>query len=529
MDVCRGLDRHDPGPARRDDGPLPGPGMVRRRAGRPLGPRRGRRHRTRATGGRWRPPRGCLRRARRRRGDPRLAARRRHLPGVRRPVRRVGWRGAGDARRARGHLRRDARGCPRPAGPRCRPGRHVPVADADLPQPVAPRLRRLGLPGGRAPDGHRRGPLGARRGGPCAWHPGAPRLRRQPRVLVSCRVRARTGRPRGARGPVVPVHELARRVRDVLRRPRPPADRQRRPRRPTAPDRGGPPLVRRRRRRLPVRLRQRPLTRVLERVPRGHARRPAGQRHAGRGRRDPGAPAELRGPARRLSRLPADAGPAPVLRLPRVHGRRARRVPAAAPRVLRRRPRAAVVPGQPRHEPLPVGRGRRRSPAPARRAVPVRPPRSADRVLRHRAGPVAAPGRALRGWERPPRGVQAPDAVGRRGSLAARVLRGARAAAARDRGPVAPAARDRCPRRRARPVRVALRRCCRRRAGRAQQRRWRGGGRGGPVRRMGPRPGSADGVRLAAGRLVLPPVAGAILVRGTPPTIASGARDIEVR
>ena len=40
---------------------------------------------------------------------------------------------------------------------------------------------------------------------------------------------------------------------------------------------------------------------------------------------------------------------------------------------------------------------------------------------------------------------------------------------------------------------------------------------------------SADGVRLAAGRLVLPPVAGAILVRGTPPAIASGAGRIEVR
>ena len=73
--------------------------------------------------------------------------------------------------------------------------------------------------------------------------------------------------PRGARGPVVPVHQLARRVRDVLRRPRPPTDRQRRPGRPAAPGRGGPLLARRRRRRLPVRLRQRSLARVLERVP----------------------------------------------------------------------------------------------------------------------------------------------------------------------------------------------------------------------------------------------------------------------
>ncbi len=217
-------------------------------------------------------------------------------------------------------------------------------------------------------------------------------------------------------------------------------------------------LARRRRRRLPVRLRQRPLARVLERVPRGHARRPAGQRDAGRGRRDPGAPADLRRPARRLPRLPADAGASPVLRLPGVDGRRARRVPAAAPRVLRRRAGVAVVPRQPRHEPLPVGRRRRHPAAPARRDVPVRPPRSADRVLRHRARPLAAPRRALRGRERPPRGVEAPDAVGRRGRLAARVLRRARPAAARHRAPVAPAARGHRPRRRGRRVRLALRR-----------------------------------------------------------------------
>ena len=64
----------------------------------------------------------------------------------------------------------------------------------------------------------------------------------------------------------------------------------------------------------------------------------------------------------------------------------------------------------------------------------------------------------VRGRERPPRGVEAPDAVGRRGRLAARVLRRARPAAARHRGPVAPAARGHRPRRRGGPVRLALRR-----------------------------------------------------------------------
>ena len=40
---------------------------------------------------------------------------------------------------------------------------------------------------------------------------------------------------------------------------------------------------------------------------------------------------------------------------------------------------------------------------------------------------------------------------------------------------------------------------------------------------------SADGISLVAGRLVLPPVAGAILVRGAMPVPEDGARRIEAR
>ena len=192
---------------------------------------------------------------------------------------------------------------------------------------------------------------------------------------------------------------------------------------------------------------------------------------------------------------------------------RARRVPPAALRLLRGCARAAVVPRQPRHEPLPVGRRRRRAAAAARGAVPVRAARAADRLLRHRARPVPAPGRALCRRQRPPRGVTAADALGHgRGPVAARVLRRARPAASGARGPVARAS-SRSWRWTTRPA------CTPGAATTARPRRsWRSTTATASagwtwIRRAGWTLALAtdDGPSLGDGRLHLPPFAGAVL------------------
>ena len=185
---------------------------------------------------------------------------------------------------------------------------------------------------------------------------------------------------------------------------------------------------------------------------------------------------------------------------------------------------AAVVPGQPRHEPLPVGRRRRHAAAEARGAVPVHAARAADRLLRHRGRPVAGTRRPLRRRHpaiRRSRGCRCPGARSGDGDLLA-FYRGPSAAAAGAPG-LWRAPSDRRGRgRRRRPVRLAVRRRRDRGARGPQQRRRRAPAELDPAAGWTLALATDDGPRLDDGRLHLPPLTGAVLA-GPPRRAADAA------
>ena len=417
MGLSGGVERHDPRPTRRRAGALCHHGhQSRRRAARlPLarsGPAAPEAAGAGAAGAGGPGAAACAGRAPRLRlrqrsaADPRVASRGGDLSGVRGSLRPGSWSAVPRSRRLGGDLRGHAAGADRPARLPAAAGHHLPVADADLPQPLAPRLR---------PDRSGRDRASPRLDGRLAGVGGrlprprpapAARLRGQPRVERASAVPGRPGRCRRSGQCLVPLPRSPPRLRLLFRCARPARAADRSP--------GGAGLLPGpcqllagpRLRWLPARLRRQCEPCLLVAVPGGHPPAPPRGGDLGRDHPAAGGDALLCGPPRRLPRFPAAGAAAGLLRLPQPHGQRLRARAGPAPGLLRCRSGAAQLPRQPRHEPIPVVGGGGQAAAAAGGPGPVQPAGATDCVLRHRGGPEPAGGGGAAG------GIAPADALG---------------------------------------------------------------------------------------------------------------------
>jgi hypothetical protein len=227
------------------------------------------------------------------RAGPGLAARRRDLPGLRRPLRDDGRRPVRDAGDARRVLRRDAPRRPRAPRPHRRPRRHL------LWLRRSSRARRTTAT--TRPTTRASSRASARRPTCASWSTrptraarGDPRLRGQPRLVGPPGVPGRAPRPRRAEARWFtftdwPTSTCRSSASSTIRS----STATTRVRRDHLIERPG--MARPRRRRLPLRLRAGPVPCVLERLPRGDPRGATGHASPRRDRRDARPPADVRG------------------------------------------------------------------------------------------------------------------------------------------------------------------------------------------------------------------------------------------
>ena len=350
---------------------------------------------------------------------PRLAARRRHLPGLHRSLRDDGRRAVRGTRDARRLLRRHAARRHRASRSHRRAGRDVHLAVAAVPvaRPITattpPTLRtvepRLGTRG-RSPRARRR--RRTRPGcGSSSTSPPTTSRRAIPRSSAALRG---PGQPRGE---LVHVHRLARastsRSSASPTIPRSTADdpgardvhdRQRAGTGSSSVSTASGATTRRARR---TRSGARSGPRPGEPAPDSD--------HDRRGRRDAGAPADVPRPDGRLPRLPPAPGAARAFfAFGDITRERAstRSCDAISPSSMATSSLPSFLDNHDMNRFLWIV-ARRCSPAAAGRALPVHAAASADRLLRHRGRPVPATRRPLRRRQRPPRGIAAADALGR--------------------------------------------------------------------------------------------------------------------